>query len=96
MWAGVKLDTPTERTSPSCRSSSIVRHVSTYRPTDGFGQWMRYRSTWSVPSRRREPSSERRTESVPWSRPGSLVVRNSSSRGTPAAAIARPTPVSLP
>ncbi len=43
-WAGLKLDTPTDRISPSAASSSMAWYDSTYRPSRGSGQWIRYRS----------------------------------------------------
>lgn len=50
---------------------------------------------WSVLRRVRDFSSDVRTESVPWSRPGSLVVIKTSSLGRPESLMALPIPDSL-
>jgi hypothetical protein len=44
-WAGVKLETPIERTSPSACNFSKVRQVETNSPRAGSGQWISSRST---------------------------------------------------
>jgi hypothetical protein len=52
-----------ERTRPSSRSLIFAFHESTYLPTRGSGQWIRYRSTYSTPRRARDCSKEARVSS---------------------------------
>ena len=62
-WSGWKLDTPIARTRPSRYSFSIARQVSAAVPASGRGQWMRYRSSTSKPSRSMVASKARSVES---------------------------------
>src|SRR6478735_6916230 len=94
--SGVKLHTPIDLVLPSSFCFISPPQLSTYLPASPAGQWIRYRSTYSRPSRSRLALRASWEAWNPWSSVASLVVTKISARGMPDVAIALPTAASLP
>jgi len=78
-WYAEKFDTPTFRAVPVARNVAMASIVSRSEIA-GLGQWIRYRSTYPVPSRSRDALQDPITDSYSRCFGRTLLTRNRSSR----------------